>query len=426
MICSRNNIKASWLHVSDLHVFPEADTTLMLDDYVELAKIISPEFLVVTGDFRHKRYETNFSLARDYLEMLISIFSINKQDVFLLPGNHDVDYYDGRADAISDICLRSEEGHYNVYSKYQLSKGFCDYNDFVREFYRGTDVVDSRIIDPSGVHCVAWNNLINILVVNTALISDGENHNQILDINALSQCQIDFTLFNLEDIRPGYAHYKKIDKLNETLCSLLNELKFDRELCRQVAVSIVTYSRFASVRYDFLDCEALDIQSCRCTIEKAETAMGDGLRTSLAQLDEMQNDLRNADNDYYTPILVFMTDGTPTDAPRTEFAQVRERVQNGKLFLFPLGIGKGTDMARLRDMFPMGKVPPMFSERYKMIEPEDYETIFKEIKDHVRRKQSVMVSEGNSIQSTPVVKDNNVNNNQTGASIMYRLLAELA
>ncbi len=193
-----------------------------------------------------------------------------------------------------------------------------------------------------------------------------------------------------------------------------------------MAVSIVTYSRFESVKYDFLDCEALDVHSCRCTIEKAETAMGDGLRTSLAQLDEMQNDLRNADNDYYTPILVFMTDGTPTDDPRTEFAQVRERVQNGKLFLFPLGIGEGADMARLRDMFPMGKVPPMFSERNKMIKPEDYETIFKEIKDHVKRKQSVMVSEGNSIQSTPVVKDNNVNNNQTGESIMYRLLADLA
>ena len=37
-----NNIKASWLHISDLHVFHEADTTLMLEDYRELAKIISP------------------------------------------------------------------------------------------------------------------------------------------------------------------------------------------------------------------------------------------------------------------------------------------------------------------------------------------------------------------------------------------------
>lgn len=232
--------------------------------------------------------------------------------------------------------------------------------------------------------------------------------------------------FNLDDIRPGYAHYKKIDKLNETLCSLLNDLKFDRELCSQVAVSIITYSRFASVKYDFLDCEALNVQLCKCSVEKAETAMGDGLRTALAQLDEMQNDLRNADNDYYTPILVFMTDGTPTDDPREEFAKVRERVQKGELFVFPLGIGEGADMARLRDMFPVEKVPQSFSERYKMIRPEDYEIIFREIKDHVKRKQSVMVSEGNSIQSAPVVKDINVNNNQMGESIMYKYLSGLA
>ena len=121
-----------------------------------------------------------------------------------------------------------------------------------------------------------------------------------------------------------------------------------------------------------------------------------------------------------------MTDGTPTDDPREEFAKVRERVQKGELFVFPLGIGEGADMARLRDMFPVEKVPQSFSERYKMIRPEDYEIIFREIKDHVKRKQSVMVSEGNSIQSAPVVKDINVNNNQMGESIMYKYLSGLA
>lgn len=190
----KNNIVASWLHVSDLHIFPEADTRLMQDDYKKLAKIISPEFLVVTGDFRHNRYGTNFSLAWEHLEFLIKTFGIDKKDVFLVPGNHDVNHYEGRADAISDICLQSKEENYNAYSKYLLSKGFFDYDTFVREFYSNTDVTDSRITDPSGVHCVVWNNLINILLVNTALISDGDNHGQILDINALSQCQIDFNL----------------------------------------------------------------------------------------------------------------------------------------------------------------------------------------------------------------------------------------
>lgn len=227
--------------------------------------------------------------------------------------------------------------------------------------------------------------------------------------------------FDLKDIRPGYAHYKKIDKLNDTLRSLLNELKADRELCRQVAISIVTYSRFANVKYDFLDCEVLDIESCMCRVEKAETAMGDGIRTALAQLDEMQNDLRKVDNDYYTPIMVFMTDGTPTDDPRLEFAEVRERVQSGKLYLFPLGIGDGADMARLRDMFPLEKVPQGFSERYRMIRPEDYENIFREIREHVRKKQSVMVSEGDSEQSSPAVENSMVNNNQMGESIFKML-----
>lgn len=84
------------------------------------------------------------------------------------------------------------------------------------EFYRGTDVADSRIIDPSGVHCVVWNNLINILIVNTALISDGQKHNQILNINALSQYQIDFTLpsimlghHGIDSLYPCYAERVK-------------------------------------------------------------------------------------------------------------------------------------------------------------------------------------------------------------------------
>lgn len=223
--------------------------------------------------------------------------------------------------------------------------------------------------------------------------------------------------FDLNDILPGYAHYKKMDKLNETLTGLLNDMKYDRALCQQVAISIVTYSRYATVKYDFLDCEALNVKSCECYVESNETAMGDGIRTALAQLDEMQNDLRNADNDYYTPILVFMTDGTPTDDPRAEFANIRDRVNNKNLFVFPLGIGEGADMVRLRDMFPVGQAPSGFSEKYKMTKPEDYIKIFQEIKDHVKKKQKIMVSEGNSIQSAPAIEDSSVINNQMGECV---------
>lgn len=236
----------------------------------------------------------------------------------------------------------------------------------------------------------------------------------------------DVNYFNLSDIRPGYAAYKKIDQLNTTLTALLKELKDDRELCQQVAISIVTYSRFAKVKYDFLDCEAIDVRECECHVDKAETAMADGIRTALAQLDEMQSELKLADNDFYTPILVVLTDGTPTDDPRKEFDEVRRRVHNHELFVFPLGIGEAADMARLRDLFPIGEVPLDFSKRYKMIQPNDYTTIFEEIRNHVQRKQKVMVSEGDSLQSSPAVDNIKVNNNQMGESCIYQFLASLA
>ena len=189
--------------------------------------------------------------------------------------------------------------------------------------------------------------------------------------------------FDFSDIRPGYAYYKKIDKLNEVLASLLEDFKRDNEIRNKVAISIVVYSRFGKVLNDFLDCSEIDIKSCMCVVDRPETAMGDGIRTALSQIDEMENDLRYVGKDAYTPLLVFMTDGTPTDDPHNEFAIVRERVAKGELRVFPLGIGDGADMVRLRDMF----------------------------------------SKGNSIQSKPALEDDSVTNNQTGENILSELIA---
>lgn len=220
--------------------------------------------------------------------------------------------------------------------------------------------------------------------------------------------------FSLSDISAGYQYYKKIDKLNEVLKSLLTDFKADPEIRDKVAISIVVYSRYGRVVYDFLDCSYINVNECMCKSEAAETAMGDGIRTALAQIDEMVNALQNVGKDSYTPLLVFMTDGTPTDDPREEFKEIRNRVSEEKLFLFPLGIGAGANMTMLRDMFPTGKIPLNYSEKYKMIRPSDYVEMFREIKEHVKEKNAVPVWEGNSIQSAPALEKNDVQNNQMG------------
>ena len=190
----QQRIKASWLHISDLHVFPEADTRFILEDYLKLAKVISPQFLVVTGDFRHKKYKTDFSLAKNYLESIINIFHISKEDTFLVPGNHDVNTFYGRNDAIAEIRLKTMKD-YNVYAQYMSTRetlydGFGEYEDFVHDFYSDSSVKDTRVTTPSQIQSLVWNNQINIVLLNTAIISDGDGTEQIIDINALSNCCI--------------------------------------------------------------------------------------------------------------------------------------------------------------------------------------------------------------------------------------------
>ena len=48
-----NNSNYSWLQLSDLHIFDYTDWNIMKEAYKRLAKVVHPDFLVVTGDFRH-------------------------------------------------------------------------------------------------------------------------------------------------------------------------------------------------------------------------------------------------------------------------------------------------------------------------------------------------------------------------------------
>lgn len=208
---TERNIKVAWLQISDLHVFLEADTNFMLEDYRKLAKKITPQFLIVTGDFRHLAYHTTFSSSCRYLQSLLQVFHISKKDVFFVPGNHDVNDYAGRNESIEEICQYAQEGDYNFYSKFPLDKGFEEYNQLVKEFYSDAEIKDERIINPGAVYCINWKNKLNILCINTSLISNKTKHQQIVDINALSRCKFDNSIptimighHAIEDLFPCY------------------------------------------------------------------------------------------------------------------------------------------------------------------------------------------------------------------------------
>lgn len=175
-----------------MHVLAqEAGNVAVMQAYQELAKTIKPDFIVVTGDFRHLGRGTTFENGIAQLEKLLDFFGVGKQNVFLIPGNHDVGPVTdsgSRSIWIKDIHDKIEKD-YQSYAQYQeeLMDSFSDYRKMVNRFYKDAlENFDLRITKCDNVYHVCWNNTLNIVGMNTALISDGErDHKEIFDADSL-------------------------------------------------------------------------------------------------------------------------------------------------------------------------------------------------------------------------------------------------
>lgn len=153
--------KCKWLHISDIHIYDCTDWNFMLGGFEKLAKKLKPDFLVVTGDFRHKVDQPSYDKALDFLNHIVRIFNLNKEDVFLVPGNHDVDDLPLRNVVIEHIVpkIGDNPDAYTAFmhtgSESSLEKAFDSYNEFVQRFYENT-IDDGRVKRPDSVWCIPW------------------------------------------------------------------------------------------------------------------------------------------------------------------------------------------------------------------------------------------------------------------------------
>ena len=181
-----------WLQLSDLHIFYSTKWNIMTKSYEELAKVFSPDFIVVTGDFRNINRDESYEKALKFLNKLSIIFSLEKDNFYFVPGNHDASSFNMRTEIIA--AINSDIGkNPDSYRKYleNLKTAFEDYSKFVKSFY-GDKVSqdDKRVTNPSDVYSVTWKNAINIVVLNTALVSNGKaKRHEIVDTFGLSQIE---------------------------------------------------------------------------------------------------------------------------------------------------------------------------------------------------------------------------------------------
>lgn len=81
------------------------------------------------------------------------------------------------------------------------------------------------------------------------------------------------------------------------------------------------------------------------------TPMGEAVEKALDLLESRKSEYRNSGVDYFQPWLVIITDGAPTDNIDRAASRSSNMANNGKLTIFPIGVG-GANMDTLRRFSP--------------------------------------------------------------------------
>ena len=183
-----------WLHISDLHFQPNIDpdqenlVCALLADCKN--RKIQADFVVATGDF-HNFWDTgNYLPSWKFLHILIKTLGLDiTQDLFLVPGNHDVNPAE-EPDPVHAFLTQAQAECTDLNYAYTLTKHPDLLNPLLERFrnYRAMTkallpVYQTGGPDPVGVHVRQWRDRLNILHLNTALLSNGQrDHMDAVDL----------------------------------------------------------------------------------------------------------------------------------------------------------------------------------------------------------------------------------------------------
>jgi predicted MPP superfamily phosphohydrolase len=91
--------KFSWIHISDLHLKLSLSSwgqnvvlREMISDLASRAKGgVEPQFIIVSGDLASTGVRDEYEQVKEFLDNLRNVFSLSREHVFCVPGNHDVE-----------------------------------------------------------------------------------------------------------------------------------------------------------------------------------------------------------------------------------------------------------------------------------------------------------------------------------------------
>jgi 3',5'-cyclic AMP phosphodiesterase CpdA len=117
------------LHISDLHIRVDNnfDRSVVLDplikrigdDLKDPKSSLKPEIIVVTGDIAYSGQKDEYTLAKILFDDLLKKLEISNDRLFIVPGNHDVDFGKYRK---TDFPTYENEKELNDELEHELSR----------------------------------------------------------------------------------------------------------------------------------------------------------------------------------------------------------------------------------------------------------------------------------------------------------------
>ncbi|MCB2310435.1 metallophosphoesterase [Clostridium tagluense] len=176
--------KITWIHLSDIHYnFNNYETDWLRDLMIELFKKddIKCDFFVVTGDLLHKNKAGFEDGVFKYLSEISDLLNVSKENIFIVPGNHDFERDKKRRIFIRGLKNPLKDIKNNVSELEQDS--IKDLIDGQSQFWNFHQKFLERKSDYYNVHFVDEREDFNIINLNTCLISGDEDEEGSLSIN---------------------------------------------------------------------------------------------------------------------------------------------------------------------------------------------------------------------------------------------------
>lgn len=144
-----------------------------------------------------------------------------------------------------------------------------------------------------------------------------------------------------------------ISELNEGVKLFYDAIREDETALYSAEISIVTFGGEVLLIEDFAN---INRQPVAPILEATGiTPMGEAVNLALDCLEKRKQEYKDKGVDYYQPWLVLMTDGAPNGSSSelsTAIQRTVELVNDKKLTVFPIGIGKDADMNVLQQFSP--------------------------------------------------------------------------